>query len=158
MCRVLVVDNDQVQRADIVRAALEIGLEPVEAVTEEDVLRLIAGDDFPMAVIDIMPIDAVDMTDGLKVIRALHEKQRGCRIIALAARAGDDVATQALQAGADDCIATKWKFINWQNLLQQRLALWRTVAERQRPNAANSPKGPSQVGVRAAQPASVADR
>jgi DNA-binding response OmpR family regulator len=125
--RVLVVDDDREQRADVVRAISEMGLEAVEAPSEIDAYSLMEAYEFPLAVIDIC---LADQFEGLKVIKRLRHQQPRCRIIALTTRAGNEIGIQALEAGSDDFVGTKWKYINWPNLLQQRMALWRDVASR----------------------------
>ena len=125
--RILIVDEDTRQRENVVRAAREMGLDTVEAVSDEEAYKLIETTMFPLAVVDIT---VADRPEDLKVIEHLRYKQPTCRIIALTARAGQEFGIGALQAGADDVVATKWKYINWSNLLQQRMALWREVGQR----------------------------
>ncbi len=132
--KLLVVDDDEFQFEEITRAAGESGIHDVRwADSEAEAYRLIESEEFLLAVVDIMLSRPAELCEGLRIIERIRSSQPNCRIIALTTRGRNDVGIQALRAGADDFVCGEWSYINWSELLRQRLDLWRGVV-RSRPD------------------------
>lgn len=101
--RVLVAEDDDVNRRMLVRALGKWGYEPVEAADGAEALRVVRGDAPPaLAIVDWMMPEA----DGLEVCRALRARPDGdrYRVLLLTAKASGEDATRAFDAGADDYV------------------------------------------------------
>lgn len=57
-------------------------------------------------------------------IRSVKALQPDCRVICLVRRAQQDME-DLLRNGADDFLATDWKYINWPVILEGRIRLWK---------------------------------
>jgi DNA-binding response OmpR family regulator len=131
--RLLVVDDDQFQFDEIAHVAGESGIRDVRwASSEAEAYAQIGTEQFLLAVVDIMLSRPDELREGLRIIDRIRTEQPNCRIIALTTRGRNDVGIQALRAGADDFVCGDWRYINWTELLRQRLDLWRGVV-RSRP-------------------------
>src|ERR1700693_5533436 len=125
MVRLLVVHDDGGQRPSIVDAALAAHIDrrqirTVESWEEAEGALL---EPFDLAVIDI---DLWGRDEGgIELIRRLHDRQPDCKIIALTSQRGGDVGACALEEGAREFIFTKWKHINWVQLLEEQLKLYK---------------------------------
>jgi ActR/RegA family two-component response regulator len=130
--QILIVSNTDEQRQAICRVASRAGFgnrEIVEAADEASAHEKIKTDEFQFAVIDLCLTLELDPSDGLRIIKALHEEQPACRIVALTEHA-KDMGAEALNEGADDFIFTGWAYISWTELLKNLLTLWRKASPR----------------------------
>ena len=84
---------------------------------------------FDVAVIDISLTEGEPTTEGLDLIEALRERQRGCRILGLTTVLRD-VGADVLDRGGDDFIYTRWASIDYLELLKNRLSIWRKARPR----------------------------
>lgn len=133
--RLLIVDDEERQSDEIRMVANRIGFRDVShAESESKANKLInGGDRFSLAVVDIMLSHPPGQNEGFRVIEQLHKEQPECRIIALTRKGRNNVGVQALRRGASDFVCGDWEYINWIELLQQRLSLWRDVAKSEQP-------------------------
>jgi DNA-binding response OmpR family regulator len=126
----LMVDDDPRQLEILKQIAYRAGFDNVIGATsrrESDKL-LEQGVKFQLAVIDLVLTELPEKL-GLDLIAQLRATQPDCKIIALTARAGTSIGVEAILAGADDFVSTKWESVNWRILLEERLKLWRGVLD-----------------------------
>jgi two-component system, chemotaxis family, chemotaxis protein CheY len=131
MPKLLVVDNDARQRREIVYAARSVDFDKIEEADSEEAAyaAIHSGAEFQIAVIDVV-LSRLPAKEGLVLIEALREAQPDCKIIALTAQGDTEFGAEALAAGAHDFVSTKWEYINWVSLLEQRLKMWFGLLER----------------------------
>jgi ActR/RegA family two-component response regulator len=131
--QILIVSDVLKQREAIHRQANRAGFadrEIVEAIDEASAYDKIKTNEFQAAVIDLCLITGEnDPRPGLRVIKALHEEEPACRIVALTAFA-EDSGSDAIRAGANDFIFMGWEYIEWTELLRNLLTLWRKASPR----------------------------
>jgi DNA-binding response OmpR family regulator len=128
--RLLIVDNDDEQRGDIQAAAKRAGFAQRDIAVvdnEEEARRLIMEDRFDIAVIDISLTRG--NCEGLEVIKQLRLHQPRCWIAGLTSHM-HDFGAEVLDHGGDDFVYTEWASINWEDLLVNRLAMWRKARPR----------------------------
>lgn len=131
--RLLIVDNEPRQLAMIERVAKGVGFQDAEIVgvaSAADVESHLTHS-FEIAVVDLVLSPAEDGADypedGLSLISSIHRVQPQCVIIALTRSQDPDAGVRAFIAGARDFVCLRWNFINGEQLLAQRLRLWRGV-------------------------------
>jgi diguanylate cyclase (GGDEF)-like protein len=113
--RVLVVDNDRVQRLKACAALQTLGLDVCEAGSGKQALELLARERFDAVLLDIrMPL-----MDGVETCRRIRALQRGeCLPVIMATGIGDMEALEAAyHVGATDFVV---KPINW-TILKHRI-------------------------------------
>ena len=99
--RVLVVDDDPVQRRLLDNMVRKFGHEPVLAESGEQAVRLLAGDErFDCVVLDLVMPDL----DGLGVLARMRETGSSVPVIVQTAHGGIDNAVSAMRAGAVDFV------------------------------------------------------
>ena len=98
--KVLVVDDQAIQRTIVRRALQKMGHEVVEADSGEAALRLIEEQDITMIVCDWV----MDGMDGVALCRHLRSRSEGryAYFILMSARDGREDLIAGIQAGADD--------------------------------------------------------
>jgi DNA-binding response OmpR family regulator len=124
----LVVDDRDDRRERIIRAATYVGFKRSSvfgAGSFDEAVDLIERTDLSigLAVIDVV-LTELPAKEGLELMALLRSKHPDCKIIALTSQGGTEFGVEALHAGADDFISTKWEYVNWYRLLQDRLKLW----------------------------------
>ncbi|NRG17310.1 sigma-54-dependent Fis family transcriptional regulator [Rhizobiales bacterium] len=101
--RVLIVDDDPVQRRLLEEAAKRFGYRVTTATNGQEAVRLMSGPDG--AEIDLMVLDLVmPELDGMGVITRLRENRITVPIIVQTAHAGIETAVNAIRAGAQDFV------------------------------------------------------
>lgn len=131
MPTLLVVDDDRHQRRKVIRAAQVAGFDAsdiTEAENLEAAKAIIQDRSFDVAVVDVV-LTLLPEKVGLMLISELRTEQPRCKIIALTTKGGTDFGVEAMRAGADDFVSSKWEYVNWYALLEQRLRMWRGIAE-----------------------------
>lgn len=98
MSRVLVVEDDPVYRAALVRALRRAGYEPMEAEGVEAAGAAIRNVAPTYAVIDLALLDG----SGIDVLHELAARAPGCRSVLLTAHGSIPAAVEAMRAGAVD--------------------------------------------------------
>jgi ActR/RegA family two-component response regulator len=135
MNKLLIVENDSADRDAIAQKAWAVGFPKdslVFAWTEEQAYDLIRQESFQLAVVDIClsePPKPDEQAEGYRVISRLHQQQPDCRIIAKTRQLGIAFARKAMSCGAHDVISSRWDYLDWKALLQQRLDLWKRVLD-----------------------------
>jgi DNA-binding NtrC family response regulator len=127
--RILIVDDLDRQRKVIYETAREAGFEDHSIVMAEDLEsaeQLIKEDDYDVAVIDLSLTEGLDTREGLDVIRTLRSHHPGCWIIGLTTKGKDD-GPEVYNHGGNDFIYTNWAYINWKELLRNRLEIFRKL-------------------------------
>lgn len=122
--RVLVVEDDLVNRMFLTKALERAGARPLAAEDGETALRLLAD----------QPVDAVIMDlrlpgiDGLSITRMLREGRTGARsgtpVIAITADAGLEARARCMQAGMDDALSKPVDFDTTKTILRGLLSRW----------------------------------
>ncbi len=122
--RVLVVEDDLVNRMFLTKALERAGARPLAAEDGETALRLLAD----------QPVDAVIMDlrlpgiDGLSITRMLREGRTGARsgipVIAITADAGTEAHARCMQAGMDDALCKPVDFDTTKTILRGLLSRW----------------------------------
>ncbi len=98
MYKVLVVDDEEVFRNNIVRMLKANGYEAVGASNGEEALETIAGDEFDVVLLDLkMP-----GMPGEAVLKALQESESDVEVIVLTGHLDDDAGISLIQQGAFD--------------------------------------------------------
>ncbi|MXN65314.1 response regulator [Stappia sp. GBMRC 2046] len=101
--RLLIVDDDPVQRRLLEEAAKRFGYRVTTATNGQEAVRLMNGPDG--AEIDIIVLDLVmPELDGMGVITRLRESRITVPIIVQTAHAGIETAVNAIRAGAQDFV------------------------------------------------------
>lgn len=98
--RILVAEDDELNRDVIVRYLANEGYEPVVARDGLNALRL-SRSDVDLAIMDL----GLPAIDGLNVIRTLRSERIGIPIIVVSARVDEVERLVAFEAGADDYLA-----------------------------------------------------
>jgi DNA-binding response OmpR family regulator len=125
--RILIVDNLDSQRRHIYMTAREAGFDDdsiVQAGDQESAEQLIKEDEYDVAVVDLNLTEGRDTREGLDVIKTLRSRQPGCWIIGLTTTLKDD-GPEVYSYGGNDFIYTGWAYINWMELLRNRLEIFR---------------------------------
>jgi ActR/RegA family two-component response regulator len=127
----LVVDDDPKQLAKIVRAAREAGFEEiVQASNHYEAETKLVNETFQIAVVDLVLSDSdFSPEDGLELVQMIRNAQPECRVIVLTTKLDTDAGIRAMVAGAHDFISSKWLAVNWEELLVQKLKLWKGFVE-----------------------------
>lgn len=101
--RVLLVDDNEVNRR-VLGAMLRAGeFEVAEAVDGEAGLRSVDADDYDLILMDLrMP--GMDGMTAIRRIRARQDAKAGVPIIVITADAGSNIEADCREAGADDLI------------------------------------------------------
>lgn len=102
--RVLVVEDDPVNREVVQRMLTRLGFEPDAARDGEEAVRRVREGDYDVAFMDIQ----MPGTDGYEATRRIREEipvDDQPRIVALTAHAGTQDRQRALEAGMDDYLA-----------------------------------------------------
>jgi response regulator RpfG family c-di-GMP phosphodiesterase len=138
--KLLIVDDETRQQTRIVKAARQAEFQDEEIVragTAAEAEALLERDTFQIAVVDMVLTDSELLEEtGIDVIRLIRRALPECRIIALTTKLHDtEPGIRAMIAGADDFISSKWLAIDWEELLVQRLKLWRGVVASQDPTS-----------------------
>lgn len=139
----LIVDNDPAQakkvqdsakrNADILDTEMTVVPSRIEAEKLID-----AGVTFLLAVVDLrlegeLGDDEAPITPGLRVIEQLKAKHPDCIVIALTSHYSTSEGQEAILAGADDFVSTKWTAVkDWTALLGERLKMWKGAVSRPR--------------------------
>jgi len=100
MAKILLVEDNELNRDMLSRRLVRRGFEIVSAVDGEEGIARAGGDRPDLVLLDLnLPV-----VDGLEVARRLRaaDETRGIPIIALSAHALSDDRERALQAGCDD--------------------------------------------------------
>lgn len=132
--KLLIVDNEPEQLDKDWQAAKEAGFherEIVSATSVADAEVKLMSETFDVAVVDLVltepELGSDDPEEGLGLIRLIHRYQPECKIVALTRKLDNEVGIRAMMAGAQDFVCSRWIYINWKELLVQRLQLWRGV-------------------------------
>ncbi len=132
MPRILIVHDNDKQRAAIHQAARRAGYaetEIVEAKDESSAYTAICDDQFDVGVIDIsLSVDEFSR-EGLGLIEQLRRRQPACRIVGLTSLLEED-GPAVYDHGGDDFIYTEWKTIDYLELLRLKLTDWRKARPR----------------------------
>ena len=105
MIKVLVVDDDQDLRDNLVEVLSDNGFSPSSAENGEDALEKLQADKFDLVLLDsVMP--GMDGMETLPLIKRNHPKTR---IIMLTAFSTVNSAVEAMRSGADDYITKPFK-------------------------------------------------
>ena len=98
--RVLIVDDDPVQRRLLENMVRKFGHEPVLAESGEQAVAMLLGDRFDCVVLDLVMPDL----DGLGVLARMREAGMTVPVIVQTAHGGIDNAVSAMRAGAADFV------------------------------------------------------
>jgi DNA-binding NtrC family response regulator len=99
--RILIVDDDPVQRRLLEEAVRRFGHDPVVCEGGEAALALLAGGtDVDLVVLDLVMPDM----DGMAVLERMHRQGLGAPVIVQTSRGGIDTVVGAMRAGAFDFI------------------------------------------------------
>jgi signal transduction histidine kinase len=101
--RLLVIDDDAVDRQGVARALRRAGMEATidEAATPAEGLRLVAEHEYDCIVIDYM----LPGTDGLQVLRAARAAGIAAPIVILTGQGDEELAVALMKAGAADYLS-----------------------------------------------------
>lgn len=126
----LVVEDLDDRRAKCLAVAREVGFQAIlEAASVAQAEDLIREHLVPIAVIDLglppEPGGEASEQGGLDLIASLHEAQPRCKIVAVTGLYDTEQGIKALEAGALDFISSKWLRINFYDLLEQKLRMYR---------------------------------
>jgi DNA-binding NarL/FixJ family response regulator len=134
--KLLIVDDLPQQREKVKGAAKEAGFKEREIVCATSVAEgetKLRTETFEVAVVDLdfkfWEPRSDEAADGLQFIQLIRRYQPECRIVALTTERDTDDGIRAMIAGAHDFVCSKWAYINWEELLVQKLRMWRGVAE-----------------------------
>ena len=132
--KLLIVDNEPPQLAKFLRAAKEAGFQDEEIVSTDgagEAAAKLMTETFDVALVDLVLAStdptSEDVDDALELIRQIRRYQPECRVIALTRSNNNEAGIRAMTAGASDFVCTRWEYINGEELLVQRLRLWRGV-------------------------------
>jgi ActR/RegA family two-component response regulator len=140
--RLLLVDDNAADLDAMRDAAYRTRFEDQDIVAAGDEQQAFAliedppgGRSYQVAVVDLMLTPASIEDEGLRVIARLSARHPRCRIIAVTGKRQKWIAAgqRALRAGACDFIWKAEPTIPWQEVLPQRLALWKGVIEESTP-------------------------
>lgn len=126
----LAIIKDNGSTKHVVRCAQETGFAPENihiAQSAGEALALIQRIIPDIAVVDPHLTDNERLEDGIEVIKTLRGLHRQCIIICLTMRGTPELGIRAMLAGANDHIDVSWAYINWYELLKQKLDLWKGV-------------------------------
>ncbi len=100
--RVLIVDDERVNRMVLERKLRQWGHEPVEAVDGEQAWELMQREPFRMVITDWM----MPRVDGLELTRRIRQSPLGgyTYVLLLTARSGTEALVEGIEAGADDFV------------------------------------------------------
>ena len=126
MAKLLLVDDDPKKLRLLKKIARRASFDDIATASSvsETLKQLESDTEFDLAVIDVV-LTRLPEKLGLRLIEHVKSTQPNCKIIGLTARGGTDFGVEALEAGADDFVSTKWDAVNWVALLEQRLIMWR---------------------------------
>lgn len=83
--RIIIVDDDNILRENIAEILSESGYITRQAATGAEAANLIASEFFDLIITDIFMPD----TDGIELIRKLHETDKKIRVLAMTGYSGD---------------------------------------------------------------------
>ncbi|MDD4287103.1 MAG: response regulator [Candidatus Peribacteraceae bacterium] len=126
----LAIIKDNGAATEVARIAREAGVAPEDifvARTKADALALIQKLIPDFAVVDPHLTEDERLEDGIEIIKTLRGLSRQCIIICLTMQGTPELGIRALLVGANDHIDVSWAYINWHELLRQKLDLWKGV-------------------------------
>ncbi|MDD5041399.1 MAG: response regulator [Candidatus Peribacteraceae bacterium] len=124
----IIKDDDMTEY--VVQAAQEAGFvsENIHiAKNQQEAFALIQQMVPDIAVVNQHLTDDGRLDDGIEVIRTLHDRHRRCIIICLTSCGTPALGQQAQRAGARDYVDASLPYVNWYELLREKLVLWQGV-------------------------------
>lgn len=101
--KTLIVEDDNMMRRILKRAAMSVGYDAVGCVDAERALEMLEKDQYPLVILDWM----LPGMDGIDLCRQIRSKPEGehCFILMVTAKNTHEDLVKVLDAGADDYLA-----------------------------------------------------